>query len=58
MKTLNVVVPKEISSDKFIKFVKYYADKFIRQNGLGRWLAEYNRMQNANLFEPHSLRQQ
>lgn len=58
MKTLNVDVPPCIHTDQFMRFLKYYSDKFIRQKGFGRWLAEYQRMEANGLFTPEKLKQQ
>jgi hypothetical protein len=55
-KTVNI--DPLINSDLFLKFAGHFADKFKKQNGFGKWLEEYKRMDKQGLFEPEKLRQQ
>lgn len=49
-------IPEVIYHPQFLKFVDYYAKRFIRQKGFGRWLKEYQDMQSKGLFAPRVLR--
>ena len=42
----------------FLKFVEHYAKKFRAQNGYGRWLHEYQDLENRGLFKPAIIRDQ
>lgn len=42
----------------FLKFVEYYAKKFRAQNGYGRWLHEYQDLENRGMFKPAIIRDQ
>lgn len=37
---------------EFIKFVDYYLKEWLNHKGWGRWLYEYQQMQDAGLFKP------
>ena len=41
-----------VKKPEFIKFTKYYLDEWLRNKGWGRWLFEYQQMQDAGLFKP------
>lgn len=47
-----------INSDLFLKFASHFAGQFKKQNGFGKWLEEYKRMEKQGLLEPEKLRQQ
>lgn len=51
-------IPQALYSILFIKFVSAQINKFRQQNGFGRWLAEYQDMDNRGLFEPKQIRKQ
>ena len=42
----------------FLKFVEHYAKKFRARNGYGRWLHEYQDLENRGLFKPAIIRDQ
>lgn len=48
--------PKVIDTPLFLKFAGVYAKKFRAQNGFGRWLKEYQKMEAQGLFNPKILR--
>lgn len=50
-------IPKAIDSDSFLNFLSYYADQFKRSCGFGRWLKEYQDMDERGLFAPRILKQ-
>lgn len=49
-------IPTEVQSSQFLKFVSRYADKFRASNGYGKWLAEYQKMDDSDMFKPETLR--
>ena len=51
-------IPQIINTDQFLRFVAVYANRFKATNGYGRWLAEYERMDKANMFKPENIREQ
>lgn len=51
-------IPLAIYSLLFIKFVSAQIKQFKQQNGFGRWLVEYQDMDNKGLFEPKQIRKQ
>ena len=42
----------------FLKFVEHYTKKFRAQNGYGRWLHEYQDLENRRMFKPAIIRDQ
>ena len=42
----------------FLKFVEHYAKKFRARNGYGRWLHEYQDLENRGMFKPAIIRDQ
>lgn len=52
-----IKIPSIVYTNTFLKFVEYYANKFKKTNGYGRWLAEYSRMDEQGMFEPKKLRE-
>lgn len=55
-KQKTVKIPDEIFSSQFLKFVGIYADRFKASNGYGKWLVEYQRMENTGMFKPEVLK--
>lgn len=53
-----VEIPQAIYTDQFLRFVAIYANKFKANKGYGRWLAEYERMDKANMFKSENIREQ
>lgn len=53
-----IEIPQIIYTDQFLRFVTIYANKFIANNGFGRWLVEYQQMKKHGLFEPKKLKEQ
>ncbi len=41
-----------VKMPEFIKFVDYYLKEWLKYKGWGRWLYEYQQMQDAGLFKP------
>ena len=41
-----------VNTPEFIKFVDYYLKEWLYYKGWGRWLHEYQQMQDAGLFKP------
>lgn len=50
-------IPQIINTSQFLRFAAVYANKFKANKGYGRWLAEYKRMDKANMFKPEKLRE-
>ena len=57
MKKKTVEIPQVIYTDQFLRFVAVYANKFKANNGYGRWLTEYKRMDEQGWFKPEKLRE-
>lgn len=51
-------IPQIINTSQFLRFAAVYANKFKANKGYGRWLAEYERMDKANMFKPENIREQ
>lgn len=49
-------IPNVINTPLFLKFAEHFAKKFKEQNGFGRWIAEYQVMENKGLFKPTVVR--
>ena len=45
-------IPDVIDRPQFLKFVEVYTNKFKANNGFGRWLHEYQDMDERGLFKP------
>ena len=45
-------IPDVIDKPQFLKFIEYYTKKFKANKGFGRWLYEYNDMDERGLFKP------
>lgn len=58
MKKKTVEIPQAIYTDQFLRFVSIYANRFIANNGFGRWLVEYQQMKKRGWFKPEKLREQ
>lgn len=58
MKKKTVEIPQAIYTDQFLRFVYIYANRFITNNGFGRWLVEYQQMEKRGWFKPEKLREQ
>lgn len=58
LKKKTVEIPQVIYTDQFLRFVAVYANKFKANKGYGRWLAEYERMDKADMFKPENIREQ
>ncbi len=56
MKT-TINVPDEIQSPQFLKFISAFTYRFKKQEGFGRWLKEYQDMDEQGLFEPERLKE-
>lgn len=57
-KAVKIEIPQVVYTDQFLRFVAVYANKFKANKGYGRWLAEYERMDKANMFKPENIREQ
>lgn len=57
MKKKTIEIPQVIYTDQFLRFVVVYVNKFKANNGYGRWLAEYKRMDEHGWFKPKKLRE-
>lgn len=49
-------IPEYINTPIFLKFVEHYYKKFRNNNGYGRWLHEYEQMEQQGLFKPTIIR--
>ena len=49
-------VPDYINTPVFLNFVEHYYKKFRANNGYGRWLHEYQQMEEQGLFKPTIIR--
>lgn len=49
-------IPEYIYTPIFLKFVEHYFKKFRAHNGYGRWLYEYQQMEQQGLFKPTIIR--
>lgn len=58
LKKKTVEIPQVIYTDQFLRFVAVYANRFKATNGYGRWLAEYEHMDKADMFKPENIREQ
>lgn len=47
-----------IKNPQFLKFAGIYANKFIMNDGFGRWIVEYQDMENKGMFEPDIIRRE
>lgn len=56
MKKKNIEIPAVIHTPQFLKFISVFTTKFKKQNGYGRWLIEYERMDKRGFFKPEKLR--
>lgn len=50
-------IPSVINTQCFLWFVSYYLYIFRKNQGYGRWLKEYQRMDEMKWFEPKKLRE-
>jgi hypothetical protein len=55
-KAKTVEIPKVIYTQQFLKFVANNVRSFRESNGFGRWLVEYQRMDEQGWFKPEKLR--
>lgn len=51
-------IPEVLNTPMFLKFVEHYTKKFKAQNGYGRWLYEYQDLENHGMFRPAIIRDQ
>ena len=51
-------IPQIINTSQFLRFAAVYANKFKANKGYGRWLAEYEHMDKADMFKPENIREQ
>lgn len=56
-KKKTVEIPQVVYTDQFLRFVAVYANKFKVNNGYGKWLVEYKRMDERGWFKPEKLRE-
>lgn len=49
-------VPEIVKEPMFLKFIEHYADKFRHGDCMGKWLYEYQDMENKGWFKPEILR--
>ena len=49
-------IPEAVYHPQFLKFVEYYTNIFKRRHGFGRWIKEYQDMDEKGLFVPRILR--
>ena len=47
-----------IKNPHFLKFAGIYANKFVMNDGFGRWIVEYQDMENKGMFEPGIIRRE
>lgn len=47
-----------VKDPQFLKFAGIYADRFIMNDGFGRWIVEYQDMENKGMFEPAAIRRE
>lgn len=50
-------IPQIINTSQFLRFAAVYANKFKANKGYGRWLAEYEHMDKADMFKPENIRE-
>ena len=58
MNRKRVKLPEIIYNPAFLRFVSHYAKDFIKSKGFGKWLKEYQDMEDNEMFEPKALRLQ
>lgn len=58
MNRKHVKIPEIIYNPIFLKFIDHYAKDFIKSKGFGKWLKEYQDMEDNEMFEPKALRLQ
>jgi len=51
-----IKIPEVVYHPQFLKFIDYYAKAFIARKGFGRWIKEYQDMEERGLFAPKALR--
>lgn len=56
MKTV-IDIPNEIQEPQFLSFIGAFTHRFKEQQGFGRWLKEYQDMEEQGLFEPKKLKE-
>lgn len=49
-------ISEAVYHPQFLKFVDYYTNIFKRRNGFGRWIKEYQDMDEKGLFVPRILK--
>lgn len=49
-------IPEAVNHPQFLKFLDYYAKRFIKAGGYGRWLKEYQDMLEKGFFSPRILK--
>ena len=47
-----------VKHPQFLKFAEIYANRFMLNDGFGRWIVEYQDMENRGMFEPAALRRE
>lgn len=57
LKKKTVEILQVIYTDQFLRFVAIYANRFKASNGYGKWLVEYERMDESGWFKPEKLRE-
>lgn len=56
-KKIYAPIPPIVNTDCFLYFVTYFLRRFRAAKGYGRWLKEYQRMDEQGLFTPEQLRE-
>lgn len=56
MKAKLIKLPPEIDTPQFLRMANYYASRFKATLGYGRWLVEYQEMDEKGLFDAIKLR--
>lgn len=51
-------IPDILNAPIFLKFVEHYTSVFRANNGYGRWLHEYQDLENRGMFKPAIVRDQ
>lgn len=50
-----IKLPQEIRTSQFLKFVRLYAKQFKANNGYGKWLAEYQKIDSLHWFDTPTI---
>lgn len=53
-----IKIPAYLYSEKFLEYISEYANRFIKNNGFGRWIKEYQYMESKNQFSAKYLQKE